>query len=126
MATRTPLSVSELAVTAGEDAAIVADHAILAGAAADPVVAVAADQIVVLAFAEHHVAAFLAVDEVVARLAVDFVGRADIVQGLQVDVLAARGVVEQVGRAHHDFQRTARFHGGGLVVVEHQRRGDVA
>ncbi len=65
------------AVAAGVDHAVVAEDAVLAGAAVDPVVAGAAVDVVVLAFAEEHVVADHAVDRVVAVLAVDQVGGAD-------------------------------------------------
>jgi hypothetical protein len=50
-----------LAVAAGHEAAVVADHAVVARAAADPVVADAADLVVALDFAIQHVVAELAV-----------------------------------------------------------------
>ena len=65
------------AVAAGEDHAVVAEHAVDAGAAVDAVVAGAAVDVVVLALAEQHVVADHAVDRVVAVLAVDEVGGAD-------------------------------------------------
>ena len=66
------------AVAAGEDAAVVAEDAVLAGAAGDPVVAPAADQVVVLRVAVDDVVADAAVDGVVAGLAVDLVVAADV------------------------------------------------
>src|SRR5690606_19421634 len=84
------------AVAAGEDAAVVAEDAVLAGAAGDPVVTVAADQVVVLAVAVEDVLALLAVGEVVAGLAVDLVVAADVEGG--------RGGVEvgPAGRVIHE------------------------
>ena len=94
------------AVAAGEDAPVVAEDAVVAGAAGDPVVAVAADDRVVLAFAEQHVVALAAVDEVVALLAVDFVGGTDVARRRgRVEVGPARRVVEQLHRPHDDLQR---------------------
>jgi hypothetical protein len=67
------------AVAAGHDAAVVADHAVVARATGNPVVAVAADDVVVLAVAVQDVIALHAVDDVVARFAMDLVGGADVV-----------------------------------------------
>src|SRR6185369_14646756 len=92
------------AVAAREDAAVIAHHAIVAGATGDPVAAVATDDRVVLPFAGQYVVADHAVDEVVAGLAVQLVCQAD-VQRLAGGVVvgAARRVVEQLRRAHHDL-----------------------
>jgi hypothetical protein len=113
------------AVAAGEDAAVVAEHAVVAGAAGDPVGTPAADQVVVLAFAEQDVVAGHAVDEVVAAFAVQLVAGAVVAhlaigQCIGLVVRAARRVVHQRGGARHDAQRA------GLavdVVVEGQVAG---
>src|SRR5262249_61579814 len=88
------------AVTAGLQPPVVADHAVVTGAARDPVVAVAADQIVVLAFAVKHVVALHPVRDVVAAFAVDQVVAAAVGCGLgRVVVGATERVVEQLDRA---------------------------
>ena len=114
------------AVAGGEDPAVVAEDAVLAGAAGDPVVAPAADDVVVARVAVHHVVAAAAVDGVVAALAVDLVGAPDVDAScgrtsrtgsaladslvasrasedkVGATVRAARGVVEQGDRAGHE------------------------
>ena len=93
-------------VAAGLDQAVVAEDAVLAGAAVDAVVAGAAVEVVVLALAEEHVVADHAVDRVVAGLAVDQVGGAEVVGA------AARRVVEERERPRDEPQRA----GVGVVV----------
>ena len=107
-------------VAAGIDAAIVTNDAILPGAAGDPVVAIAADNVVVLAIAEDDVAALHAVDKVVAGFAVYLVGRADIAGRRCTDIDAARCVVEQVGNAHDDAHAAAILETAALVVAKLQ------
>ncbi len=87
-------------VAARHDPAVVAEHAVLAGAARHPVAAPAADQVVVLGVAVEHVVSAAGVDGVVARLAVDLVGAAD------VGVAAGRRVA-RVGR-RRDVARARR------------------
>ena len=105
--------VTERAVAAGGDAAVVADHAVVAGTAGDPVVAVAPDQVVVLALAEEHVVAPHAVDEVVAALAVDLVCETAVARSRgRLGGRAALRVVEQLDGARNDPERAR------VVVVE--------
>ena len=110
----TPLSGSAVPLRLVKIAAVVAEHAVVAGAAGDPVVAPAADEVVVAGVAEDHVVAAAGVDGVVAGLAVDLVGAPDVdrlapyvaarfwrhARGTgRAAVGAARGVVEQRDRA---------------------------
>ena len=67
-----------LAIAAHLDETVVAEDAVLAGAAEDFVEAGAADEIVVPAIAVQNVVAELTVDEVVAVLAVDQIGAAEV------------------------------------------------
>ncbi len=103
-------------IAAGEDASVVAEHAVDAAAAGDPVMADSTDQIVVLTLAEHDVVAAHAVERIVARLAVDFVARA-VVQGggSRVHIRAAGRVVEKLDGARYDMSR-----GAVIVVIEGQ------
>ena len=73
-----PNSGSAMPLRAGLEQAVVAEDAVVAGAAGDPVVAGVAVQLVVLAVAEDRVGAGLAVDDVVAALAVEEVAAADV------------------------------------------------
>ena len=102
------------AVAAREDAPVVADDAVLARTAGNPVVAVAADDVVVLTLAEDDVRALAAVDEVVARLAVDFVAGSDVGRRARLVVRAARHVVDERYRARDDLLRAV------VVVVERE------
>ena len=110
-------------VAAGEDPAVVAEDAVLAGAAGDPVVAPAGDDVVVAGVAEHGVVGRTGVDGVVAGLAVHLVGPAEVgaraddqarsrVEEVRPEVGAARRVVEQ-GHAADD-----QLLAGVRVVVE--------
>ena len=118
--------VGALAVAAREDAPVVTDHGVVAGAARDPVVAPTADDVVVLAVAVEAVVALHAVDEVVARLAVHLVVAADVAERCGRIVRAARRVVEQARQARQDLHLLSRRQGIGVVVVveteEHRRR----
>ena len=118
------------AVAAGEDAAVVAEDAVVAAAARDPVGAVAADDRVVLPVAEHDVVARPAVDEVVAGFAVDLAALQHAVDERAADIArnqgtgrarvirAARRVVEQRDCARDDSLSSARV--AKDVVVELQ------
>src|SRR5262245_40611015 len=99
----------------GENAPIVADDTVVAGATGDPVVAPATDQVVVLAFTEQHVATSHAVDEIVTRLAMDLVRAADVVGSSRIEAHAARRVVEQLRRTRNDPD-------GACVVVVGERQ----
>src|SRR5207247_3885581 len=65
------------AVAADEDAAVVAENAVLTGPDRYPVGTVSADDDIVLPVAEQHVIAELAIDGVVTAFAVDLIGGAD-------------------------------------------------
>ena len=124
-------------VAAREDAAVVAEDAVLAGAAGDPVVAPAADDVVVVAVAEQPVVAAAGVDPVVAALAVDLVvaavrrivgdagrlvgerrGRARDAVAVGPEVRAARHVVQQRDAAHDELLVV-----GAVVVVAERQQG---
>ncbi len=107
------------AIAAGEDAPVVAQHAVLARAAGDPVVAVAADQVVVLAFTEKDIVANHTVDEVITRFAVDLIGSADIIGRGRIVVLPTRCVVQKLGRPRDDLQCCV------VIVVEGEERTPV-
>ena len=79
----------------------------------------AADQVVVLVVAEDaRRCPSWPWSEVVARLAVDLVGRPDVVGRRRVHVEPARRVVEELDRPHDDAQAAAVLEAGGLVVGE--------
>ena len=101
-------------VAGGLEQAVVAEDAVVAGAAGDPVVAGVAVELVVLAVAEDRVGARLAVDDVVAGLAVEGVAGADVRRmrrrdrpavvrivrvARRVGEVAVRAVVDQLDRA---------------------------
>ena len=105
------------AVSARQHDAVVAEDAVLAGAAVDAVVAGAAVDVVVLTLAEQHVVAGHAVDRVVTVLAVDQVGGADRAGCVGVPL----GVVEEpVGARDDPLGRVVR------VVVEGKERVSAA
>ena len=106
-----PMHRLQEAVAAGEDPAVVAEHAVLPSAAGHPVVALAAHDVVVLAVAKERVVARHAVDRVVACLAVDLIVERG-VRGL------AEGVAEVHDRPRHDLQAAVG------VVVELQVAAD--
>src|SRR5262249_24983627 len=112
------------AVAAGEEAAVVAKDAVLAGAAGDPVIAPAAVEGVILAVAEQDVVPLQTVDHVVARLAVDLVAPAAILVGVGgIEGRPTGGVVEEPDRPRDDAQRAAVLGGAGQVVVELEEPG---
>ena len=96
-------------VAALEDAAVVAEDRVDAGAAGRPVGAPAEDDLVVLRVAEDDVGAAARVDRVVARLAVHFADPADVVV-----LVAGRREVGAVAGRHDGAARGLRA-GGALV-----------
>ena len=65
-------------VSAGEDAPVVAKDAVDTGAAGDPVIAPAADDVIVIGVAECNVVTASEIDRVVSGLAMNFVTAADV------------------------------------------------
>ena len=129
-----PLSGSVDAVAAGEDAAVVAEDAVVAGAAGDPVVAPAADEVVVAGVAEDHVVAAAGVDGVVAatrrgsrrrprRRPSAPTSQRSVSGNRSAGVGSARRVVEQRDRARQQPHRVA---GVGVVGVRQVRGAEHA
>ena len=111
-------------VAAGQNAAVVAEHAVVARSTGDPVVAPATDQIVVLALAKQQVAAGHAVNEVIARFTVQLIARTDVAGGRRSERHTAWCVVEQFGSTHDDLVGRTRTR-VVVVVVEAQERAAV-